>query len=169
MKLSGVLSASFERTDKELLAHLEGATSHAGACLQGLVYRVWGHTVKLVSNSPGMCRERLHVTYLQYPHEDALAALVAKVLAAWDLELTRSHSRQSCFRWVPAASAQDNMLILACRRCGGRGEQFGRDCDCGAGAARQDRGRQRRRLARGRQPQARSCRGWREVLGLLSA
>ena len=45
VKLSGVLSASFERTDKELLAHLEGATSHAGACLQGLVYRVCGHTL----------------------------------------------------------------------------------------------------------------------------
>ena len=29
VKLSGVLSASFERTDKELLAHLEGAALHA--------------------------------------------------------------------------------------------------------------------------------------------
>ena len=40
MKLSGVLSASFERTDKELLAHLEGAVLHADACLQGLRLRV---------------------------------------------------------------------------------------------------------------------------------
>lgn len=40
VKLSGVLSASFERTDKELLAHLEGALLRAEACLQDLVSRV---------------------------------------------------------------------------------------------------------------------------------
>ena len=34
VELSNVLSASFERTDRELLAHLEGAVPHAESCLE---------------------------------------------------------------------------------------------------------------------------------------